>query len=178
MLRQLKGRRKGRQTRALARAAGRRSGFELEVEAALNALLGREVEYEATRLEYVKRACYVPDFKDGEVLYEAKGRFLSADRTKLLAVRNAHPSIDLRLVFQRNNKLSKKSTTTYMDWATQHGFRASVYPDLPIGGLCSQHQSEGAPTGPSEGHPTAENKLVRGGGRKRLSSSTSKRPRT
>lgn len=169
---------KGRRTRALARAAGRRSKFEMDVEAALNALLGREVEYESTRLDYIRKARYVPDFKDGEVLYEAKGRFLPSDRTKLLAVKQAYPRVDLRLVFQRNNKLSKDSTTTYMDWAKQHGFPASVYPDLPVGDLC---------TPPSENTPEPRSGILRkktpesgprAGGNKRCCSSTSKRRRT
>ncbi len=126
---------KSKRTRTAARAAGRRSKFEMQVEEALNAALGRVVEYETTRLEYVKPARYVPDFRDvvGKVFYEAKGRFLPADRAKLLAVKRQHPAVDLRLVFMRNNKLSKDSETTYMEWAEKHGFPAAVYPDLPLG---------------------------------------------
>lgn len=171
---------KGRSTRALARVAGRRSAFEMEVEAALNALLGREVEYEATRLEYVKRAAYVPDFDDKpygpsvRVHYEAKGRFLSKDRSKLLAVKKAHPSVDIRLVFQRNNKLSKTSNTTYMDWAAQHGFPAAVFPDLPIGDTVCQ-PSESTPASRSSRRQKGGRPKRAGGARKRCSS-TSKRP--
>lgn len=135
MARSFTARWKSKRTRQLARAAGRRSKFEMEVEAALNAALGRVVEYEAMKLEYVRRVKYIPDFKDGQVIYEAKGRFDPADRAKLRAVKDQHPGVDIRLVFQRDNKLSKKSTTTYMEWAQKHGFRASVYPDLPLGGL-------------------------------------------
>lgn len=119
-------------TRAAARAAGRRSGFEIKVEEALNGALGRVVDYETVRLEYVKRATYKPDFIDGKVYYEAKGRFTSQDRTKLLAVKAAHPAKDIRLIFQENRKLSKKSDTRYKDWADKHGFPASVWPELPL----------------------------------------------
>lgn len=110
----------------------------MQVEEALNAALGRVVEYEAARLEYVKKARYVHDFQDKpygpnvRVWYEAKGRFMPADRAKLLAVKEAHPSADIRLVFQRNNKLSKDSNTTYMEWAKKHGFPAAVWPELPL----------------------------------------------
>ena len=55
---------------------------------------------------------------------EAKGRLTSDDRVKLLAVREQHPGIDLRLLFMYpNNKLSPKSPTRYYQWAEKHGFK-------------------------------------------------------
>lgn len=124
-------------TRRRARAKGRRSGFELKVEAALLKHYGA-VEYEAARLRYPqKEGVYVPDFYVPRLIrtqlyVEAKGRFLGKDRTKLKAVKAAHPEIDLRIVFQRNNPITKGSKTRNLDWAAKNGFKAAVFPELPL----------------------------------------------
>lgn len=104
-----------------------RSLFEGRVAAGLTAE-GADWEYEPVRLLYTVERTYTPDFevtrRDGFTFYvEAKGHFTSADRTKLLAVREANPGVDIRLVFQRaDNRLSKRSKTTYAQWADKHGF--------------------------------------------------------
>lgn len=70
---------------------------------------------------------YTPDFTLANgVRIEGKGRFTPSDRTKLLAVKEAHPNLDLRLVFGCNNKLNKKSKERYFDWAEKHGFKYSL----------------------------------------------------
>lgn len=129
---------KSRATRAKARAAGFRSAFEQKVALALEPKF-RAVGYETTALRYTKEAKYIPDFvcattdpKDDIVYVEAKGRFLSADRSKMIQVKKAHPTLDIRIVFMRDNKLNKASSTTYMEWAAKHGFKATVYPELPL----------------------------------------------
>ncbi|SKA17528.1 Phage endonuclease I [Enhydrobacter aerosaccus] len=100
-----------------------RSKFEVAIAADLTAR-GVSFDYEALKLRYVTEHTYKPDFSSGSVVIEAKGYFTSADRSKLLAVKEAHPELDLRLLFQRaSNKLSKESETTYADWAEQHGFQ-------------------------------------------------------
>ena len=88
--------------------------------------------YECSKYPYVTRSKYTPDFflKNG-VIIEAKGWFPPKDRRKLLAVKEQHPELDLRLIFQRNQLLTKKSKTTYGEWATKHGFPWCVYPDIP-----------------------------------------------
>lgn len=69
-------------------------------------------------------AKYLPDFIVGEgIILEVKGYLTSADRSKYLRLQRCNPFLDLRFVFDRpTNTLSKKSRTTYAQWAEQHGF--------------------------------------------------------
>jgi hypothetical protein len=106
-----------------------RSGLEREVARQLN-LAGRGFGYENEVIPYLKPAKtskYNPDFiitkRDGSKMYiEAKGRFLTADRQKHLLVRDQHPELDIRLLFQNaNNKISKASKTTYAKWCESKG---------------------------------------------------------
>lgn len=74
----------------------------------------------------LRRGVYLADFSFPKFsfLIEAKGRFTSRDRTKMLAVKaEGH---DVRLVFMRDNKLRPQSSTRYSDWARKHGFAYSV----------------------------------------------------
>ena len=41
---------------------------------------------------------YTPDFIIGSIILEAKGRFTSSDRTKMLAAKEANPSLDIRML--------------------------------------------------------------------------------
>lgn len=109
---------------------GKRSRFEAKVGEAL----GAAWDYEGESLAYVLENNYWPDYthKKSKIIVEAKGRFTGADRRKMLKVKATHPGRDIRLVFMRNNTLNKGSKTTYMDWARKHGFRATVFPDLPL----------------------------------------------
>lgn len=117
----------------------RRSKFEIRVEIAL-ARRAESIEYESERLQYRLSKHYVPDFSvtfnqddtGDPIIFEAKGRFTSFDRSKMIAVKEAHPDRDIRLVFMRNNPLYKGSKSTYMDWAAKHGFKATVFPELPL----------------------------------------------
>lgn len=84
--------------------------------------------YEDRKLKYIipeREATYTPDFNVGHLVLEAKGYFRSAsDRQKLILVKNAHPELDLRLVFQKaSNPIYKGSKTTYAKWAEDHGFK-------------------------------------------------------
>ena len=126
---------------------GYRSGFELALSKVLKAN-GIKFKYEPDVLPYyqpvrggkcnhchhkdvVKRRAYTPDFKVGLLYLEAKGKLTSAERTKFKAVKDNHPSLDIRFVFMRDNKIRKGSTVTYMDWAKQEGFPCCVGPNLP-----------------------------------------------
>jgi hypothetical protein len=106
---------------------GFRSGFEKRLADQLSDA-GVDYAYEAEKLKYTvpaRNATYTPDFfLPNGIIIEAKGRFRTAeDRQKLILVREAHPELDLRLVFQ-NAKLPiyKGSKTTYAMWADSHGF--------------------------------------------------------
>lgn len=75
----------------------------------------------------VQRRWYTPDFflPNGIVL-EAKGHFTAPNRVTLKAIREAHPTLDLRLVFQANNRISRSSETRCSDWCDQFGFKWTI----------------------------------------------------
>ena len=106
-------------------ASGKRSKLEERVGEALEQI--GSVEYEPDRLHFVQPAVaryYVPDFKLGPDNYiEVKGRLTLEDRKKLIWVKEQHPNVVVRLVFgNASNKLTKRSKTTYRDWAKANGF--------------------------------------------------------
>lgn len=104
---------------------GYRSGLEDTIQGHL-AAQGVPFEYEAFRIPYVdKPHTYTPDFLlDNGIVVETKGYFTSADRAKHLLVKQQHPDIEIRFVFQRSKtKLSKTSKTTYAMWCEKHGFQ-------------------------------------------------------
>jgi hypothetical protein len=74
---------------------------------------------------------YLGKYGPEDILIEFKGRFTAADRKKLLRVQNDNPFHEIRLVFQQDNKLSKKSKTKYSDWAKKNGFKYHVGISLP-----------------------------------------------
>jgi hypothetical protein len=83
------------------------------------------VEYEPLKLSYRLEKTYIPDFrlKNG-IIIEAKGRFDADMRRKMLAVKRAHPELDIRFVFQNaQNKLSKKAKMKYWEWAELHHYK-------------------------------------------------------
>lgn len=107
---------------------GKRSAFEDKVYNAMVAK-GVTVEYETKTLEYISD--YIPDFYvatlSGKHFYlETKGYFTPEDRAKMLKVIKNNPGIDIRMVFQANNKLNPKSDTRYTDWCNKHGIRCAI----------------------------------------------------
>jgi hypothetical protein len=94
---------------------------------------GVTFDYEGYKISYsvpARKARYTPDFPLGDpgnptIIIEAKGRFrTAADRQKLALVKEQHPTLDLRLVFQNANlPIYKGSPTTYAMWADSHGFQ-------------------------------------------------------
>lgn len=120
-----------------------RSKFERDFANVLTEL-GLTFGYETTVLGYIipeRKGKYTPDFRintsrktdenvghgqgeNGRIYIETKGYWDAEDRTKLKLVKEQHPELDLRIVFMNaNNKIHKKSKTTYGDWATKHGFK-------------------------------------------------------
>ena len=86
---------------------------------------GISFEYEKERIKYIVVKSYIPDFYlvDFGFYVEYKGYFTSSDRRKHVLVKEQNPLYDIRFVFQNaNNKLSKKSKTTYGEWADKNGF--------------------------------------------------------
>ena len=123
-----------------------RSNFERNIAASLKSR-GIKYEYEPFQFEYYTKvrggccwACgsegesyqrrwYTPDFLIRNVYVEAKGKLDSRNRTKLIDVKKAHPDLDLRLVFMRDNKI-KGTKMKYSDWALKNNFMYAIG-DIP-----------------------------------------------
>jgi len=93
---------------------------------------GINVGYETTSIPYVIQKNYIPDFtcikkENGEIVYvEVKGYFRVEDRIKMIAVKKTNPTLDIRFVFDKNNKLSSKSKMTYSEWCCKYGFPCAI----------------------------------------------------
>ena len=96
-----------------------KSKFEVDVQALIP-----KIPYEVDKLSYVKEHTYNPDWTLRPGVYlEAKGRWLAADRAKHLEIKKQHPDVTVYFIFMNPDvKLSKRSKTSYGDWATAHGF--------------------------------------------------------
>lgn len=83
--------------------------------------------HDCSSRETFSQKWYTPDFQLSDRVYlEAKGLFKADDRKKMIACKELHPYIEWRLVFMRDNKLSKFSTTRYSDWALQNNFKFNI----------------------------------------------------
>ena len=80
--------------------------------------------YESVRIPYVSEHVYNPDFLLWNyVVIETKGRFITRDRAKHLAVRDKYPDIDIRFVFSNSRSLLQKGAkSTYADWCHKYGY--------------------------------------------------------
>jgi hypothetical protein len=113
-------------------SAGYRSGLEVKFQAACEAK-GWNLPYEIDKIKYTIPASnhtYTPDFTVTENIYiETKGLWTGADRKKAVLISQQHPYIKILYVLQRNQGLSKKSKTTYLDWAAKNKLDACVFSD-------------------------------------------------
>ena len=133
----------GSLTRLDLLASALKNGWRSGLEESLAAYLEERnipYQYEENKLVYTvpqRQATYTPDFyvttRSGKVIIiETKGRFVTADRQKMLLVKEQHPDLDIRFVFSNpNTRISKKSQTTYAAWCEKHGFlyAAKVAPE-------------------------------------------------
>ncbi len=112
--------------RSSASKAGFRSNFELGIARSLG---NKAVpyEYENVKLTYIpKPRTYTPDFYlvDQDIFVEAKGYLDKTDRVKMQLIKEQHPNLDIRFVFQNaQNKIYRGSKTTYARWAERYNFR-------------------------------------------------------
>ena len=112
-----------------------RSGFERRTKACLDEAKVK-YEYETERIPYTvpeTKKNYIPDFKvttrSGKIIYvECKGRWLANDFQKLKLVKQQHPTLDLRMVFQRDLPIRKGSKTRYSTRAEKLGIPYTVSP--------------------------------------------------
>ena len=118
--------------RRFPKRGNRTNGFRSEFEARVaEQLTGLPYTYEGRKIEFTQHKAYVPDFTVGDVVIEAKGYFDSADRTKHLLVKQSHPDLDVRFVFQNaHTKLNRNSKLTYALWCDKHGFKWA-HKDIP-----------------------------------------------
>ena len=129
----------GNSKRANALKHGYKSGLELTVSEQIKST-EYDLKYETEILNYIvpeRKAKYTPDFvfikKNGEFMFiETKGRWTTADRTKMKHVLASNPGIDIRMVFQNpNQKLAKTSPTTYEAFAKKLGIQHVAKKDIP-----------------------------------------------
>jgi len=120
-----------------------RSKFEVSIAKELTCL-GIKFKYEHKSFSYLDpvpraecsdcnskdvfvRRSYTPDFfLENGIIIEAKGKLDFAARKKLKAIKASNPDLDLKILFMRDQKISKGSTTLYSEWAYQHGFDYQV----------------------------------------------------
>lgn len=124
---------KSRKSTSIAKQKGYRSGLEEIVDAQLKQY-NIDGEYEKHKVSYTKPITfheYTPDFKlPNGIFVETKGRFVVEDRKKHILIKQQHPELDIRFVFQNSkNKIRKGSKTTYADWCEKYGF---IYADKVI----------------------------------------------
>lgn len=112
--------------RQRALRAGYRSGLEQDT---AKFLKKRRIgfTYEEMKIKWIdpKIKTYTPDFVlNNGIIIETKGRFISPDRAKHLAVRDQYPELDIRFVFTNSkSKLYKGSKTTYGMWCNKYDFK-------------------------------------------------------
>lgn len=112
----------------------RETGYRSQYEADVASYLPEDALYEPALLPYpvTMSANYKPDFclPSQCIVIEAKGRFSKADRDKMLRVKQQYPELDIRMIFQKKEKITTKMTN--LDWCEQHGFPAAVGTSLPL----------------------------------------------
>jgi len=74
--------------------------------------------------EVHERHRYTPDFylKDYGLYIETKGKFTSTMRTKMLAVKESNPELNIKFLFMKDNWITKNHKHRYSDWCEQNGF--------------------------------------------------------
>ena len=88
--------------------------------------------FEELRIYYNKednqKSFYRPDFVlENGIIVEVKGQFPTKDRRKHKLIREQYgDKYDIRFVFSNpNQKVGKKSNTSYADWCNLYGFKYS-----------------------------------------------------
>jgi len=86
------------------------------------------IKYETITIPYIQpemKRKYTPDFiLPNGIMIEVKGKFTREDRKKHLWIKEQHPELDIRFLFQAcDNKIHKDSDTTYASWCDKYGFK-------------------------------------------------------
>ena len=105
--------------------------FKSKLEEKVWSVLKKEfptVKYEPQRFKFIQpevERTYIPDFKTGRsnVFIEAKGKLDLETRKKMVWFRDSNPTVRIIFLFMNpDNKITKRSKTTYAMWATDNGF--------------------------------------------------------
>lgn len=116
-------------TRTNAQKLGYKSGFEAKIAEQIDSVnLSAKSIYETTIVKYIipaRDAKYTVDWTlPNGILIESKGRWTREDRKKHLLVKQQHPELDIRIIFQSaKTKISKGSPTTYGAFCDKHGIQ-------------------------------------------------------
>lgn len=106
-----------------------RSGYEKKVKASLDKQKAK-YGYECETIEYsvpTTKHRYTPDFTLANgIVVEAKGKFDAGARKKMALVIEQNPDRDIRMLFMRDNKITKTSKTKYSDWCEKRGVKWAV----------------------------------------------------
>lgn len=91
--------------------------------------------YEEDVLLYVEPAQqrrYTPDINlDDQIIVEVKGRWTAQDRRKMSLVIEQHPEKDIRMLFARDNTISKNSRTKYSTWCDKRNIKYAIGTEVP-----------------------------------------------
>jgi hypothetical protein len=105
--------------------------FKSKLEEKVWATLKREypsVKYEPQKFKFIQpeiERTYIPDFKTGRsnIFLEAKGKLDLETRKKMIWFKDSNPTIRIIFLFMNpDNKITKRSKTTYAMWASDNGF--------------------------------------------------------
>jgi hypothetical protein len=126
-----------------------RSKFEHHVALALQRA-GAAFRYEEDVVHFeqpAKKRRYIPDFVlPNGIILEVKGYMTSADRSKHKWVKEQHPELDIRFVFQNpNTRISTRSRTRLREWAEKAGFQWCCGPSIPRAWLNENNLSKSKP---------------------------------
>ena len=86
--------------------------------------IANEIEFKYIQPE--KERTYIPDFKTGKrnIYLEAKGKLDLDTRQKMVWFRDSHPETTVIFLFMNpDNKITKRSKTTYWMWAEANEFK-------------------------------------------------------
>ena len=81
-------------------AISSRSTLEDRVQANLQKR-GINYTYEPCKLPYTVERNYIPDLLIGDIYIEVKGYFRQDAQRKMKSIRDQHPELDIRFLFQR-----------------------------------------------------------------------------
>lgn len=74
---------------------------------------------------------YIPDLKIGDMIIEVKGRWTAVDRKKMGLVLEQNPDKDIRMLFHKDNTISRNSRTRYSTWCKKRGITYAIGDRIP-----------------------------------------------